>query len=116
MPGVLWPKFEDQKIAVRLAFTGSINDDILDIEALSMKLLTYLSAKYPAALVSRYKIQISDDDSGLDLINKIAIKRGMLLSGGEINLERAAITIIDEFRSGKLGKITLELPEDFSNG
>ena len=78
--------------------------------------ITYLSAKYPAALVSRYKIQISDDDSGLDLINKIAIKRGMLLSGGEINLERAAITIIDEFRSGKLGKITLELPEDFSNG
>lgn len=112
MPGVLWPKFEDQDIAVRLAFTGAISDDILDIETLAMKLLTYLAENYPKSVTDRYKIELSDGDSGLDLLEKVGKKRGMMISGGEINTERAAITVLDEFRSGKLGRITLEAPQD----
>lgn len=110
MPGVLWPKFEDQSAAIRLAFTGAISDDILDIETLAMKLLSYLAENYPNPLKERYKIEISDDDDGLALLEKVGKKRGMMISGGEINTERAAITVLDEFRSGKLGQITLELP------
>lgn len=110
MPGVLWPKFEDQSAAVRLAFTGAISDDILDIETLAMKLLSFLSENYPDSLVQRYKVELSDEDTGLDLLEKVGRKRGMMISGGEINTERAAITVLDEFRSGKLGRITLELP------
>lgn len=111
MPGVLWPKFEDQDIAVRLAFTGAISDDILDIETLAMKLLSYLAVNYPESLKERYKIDLSDDDTGLMLLEKVGKKRGMMISGGEINTERAAITVLDEFRSGKLGRITLEVPK-----
>jgi len=112
MPGVLWPKFEDQSAAVRLAFTGAISDDILDIETLAMKLLVFLSENYPSSLTERYKIEYSDDDTGLVLLEKVGKKRGMMISGGEINTERAAITVLDEFRSGKLGHITLELLEE----
>ena len=112
MPGVLWPKFEDQSAAVRLAFTGAISDDILDIETLAIKLLVFLSENYPSSLTERYKIEYSDDDTGLVLLEKVGKKRGMMISGGEINTERAAITVLDEFRSGKLGHITLELPEE----
>ena len=110
MPGVLWPKFEDQEVAIRLAFTGAISDDILDIETLAMKLLSYLNENYPQALISRYKIEPKEDDTGIILLEKVGKKRGMMISGGEINTERAAITVIDEFRSGKLGRLTLELP------
>lgn len=110
MPGVLWHKFEDQSVAVRLAFTGAISDDILDIETLAMKLLVYLAGNYPDSLKGRYKIEIDENDSGLVLLEKVGRKRGMVISGGEINTERAAITVLDEFRSGKLGQITLELP------
>lgn len=110
MPGVLWPKFEDQSVAVRLAFTGAISDDILDIETLAMKLLSYLAENYPNSLTERYKIELSEEDTGLDLLEKVGKKRGMMISGGEINTERAAITVLDEFRSGKLGRITLEAP------
>ncbi|MBO7395924.1 MAG: ribosome biogenesis GTPase YlqF [Ruminococcus sp.] len=110
MPGVLWPKFEDQSAAVRLAFTGAISDDILDIETLAMKLLSSLAETYPQSLTERYKIELSPEDDGLALLEKVGRKRGMVVSGGEINTERAAITVLDEFRSGKLGRITLELP------
>lgn len=110
MPGVLWPKFEDQSAAVRLAFTGAISDDILDIETLAMKLLSSLAENYPQSLTERYKIELSPEDDGLALLEKVGRKRGMVVSGGEINTERAAITVLDEFRSGKLGRITLELP------
>ena len=110
MPGVLWPKFEDQDVAVRLAFTGAISDDILDIETLAMKLLKFMAENYPQSLKERYKIDIDEEDTGLVLLQKVGKKRGMMISGGEINTERAAITVLDEFRSGKLGRITLELP------
>ncbi|MBR4626355.1 MAG: ribosome biogenesis GTPase YlqF [Ruminococcus sp.] len=112
MPGVLWPKFEDQEAALRLAFTGAISDDILDTEALAMKLLKYLAEEYPQSLSERYKIEFSAEDTGIGLLEKVGKKRGMMLSGGEINTERAAITVIDEFRAGKLGRITLELPDE----
>ena len=108
MPGVLWPKFEDQSAAVRLAFTGAISDDILDIETLAMKLLSFLAESYPQSLIDRYKIELDESDDGLSLLEKVGKKRGMVISGGEINTERAAITVLDEFRSGKLGRITLE--------
>ena len=97
MPGVLWPKFEDQSVAQRLAFTGAINDDIMDLEALEKRYrMTELSA-------------IQTD--GFAMLELLGRKRGMLISGGEVNTERAAITLLDEFRSGKLGRITLEFPE-----
>lgn len=110
MPGVLWPKFEDQSAAIRLAFTGAISDDILDIETLAMKLLSFLAESYPNSLADRYKVTAEEGDDGLTLLEKVGKKRGMVVSGGEINTERAAITVLDEFRSGKLGRITLEMP------
>lgn len=110
MPGVLWPKFEDQSVARKLAFTGAVKDDILDIEALAAFLLENLAQHSPEALVDRYKIET--DGEGFELLERLGRKRGMLVSGGEVNTERAAITLLDEFRSGKLGKITLELPEE----
>ncbi len=110
MPGVLWPKFEDQSVARKLAFTGAVKDDILDIEALAAFLLENLAQHSPQALVDRYKIET--DGEGFELLERLGRKRGMLVSGGEVNTERAAITLLDEFRSGKLGKITLELPEE----
>ncbi len=111
MPGVLWPKFEDQNVALKLAFTGAVSDDILDIETLAMKLLVFLKENYPQSLRERYKIDYTDGESGFDLLEKVGKKRGMMISGGEINTERAAITVIDEFRSAKLGRITLEVSE-----
>lgn len=108
MPGVLWPKFDDQNAARRLAFTGAVKDDILDAEALAALLLEYLYEKYPDAVKERYKIEKVGD--GFALLEEAGRKRGMLVAGGGVNTERAAITVLDEFRSGKLGRITLELP------
>lgn len=116
MPGVLWPKFEDPKVGERLAFTGAVKDDVVDIELLAMRLLGYLREEYPASLEERYKIT-PENCEGLDdydLLQLVGRKRGMLISGGEINTERAAITVLDEFRGGKLGRITLELPPEES--
>ncbi len=111
MPGVLWPKFEDKEVGEKLAFTGAVKDDILDIELLASRLLYFLCENsYKENIVSRYGVEISDSDEGYEILEKIGRKRGMLISGGEVNTERAAITVLDEFRSGKLGKITLEEP------
>lgn len=110
MPGVLWPKFEDQNVARKLAFTGAVKDDILDIEALASLLLENLAVNYPDSLMERYKID--SEGTGFELLEKLGRKRGMLISGGEVNTERASITLLDEFRSGKLGNITLELPAE----
>ena len=115
MPGVLWPKFEDQTVAHKLAFTGAVKDDVIDLETLSMMLLENLSQSYPKALIERYKIDISPDDNGISLLEKVGRKRGMLISGGEVNTERASIMVMDEFRGGKLGKITLETPKSVAS-
>ncbi len=109
MPGVLWPKLDDQDAACRLAFTGAIRDQVLDIEALAMLLLEYLHRNYPQMLRDRYKVEMEETD-GLALLEMVGRKRGMLLSGGVVNTERAAIMVLDEFRAAKLGRISLELP------
>ena len=111
MPGVLWPKFDDQLVARKLAFTGAIRDDILDIETLAMLLLEYLAENYPACLKERYKMD-SEGLDGKELLELLGRKRGMLISGGAVNTERAAIMLLDEFRAGKTGCISLEKPEE----
>lgn len=109
MPGVLWPKFDDEEVALRLAFTGAIRDQVLDIEALAMLLLEYLHEHYPQSLLNRYKLA-TEETEGDKLLELVGRKRGMLLSGGVVNTERAAITVLDDFRGAKLGRITLEAP------
>ena len=102
---------EDKLVGEKLAFTGAVKDDILDIELLASRLLSFLCENsYKDKVISRYNIEISDEDEGYEILEKVGRKRGMLISGGEVNTERAAITVLDEFRSGKLGKITLEEP------
>ena len=111
-PGILWPKFEDVLTARKIAFTGGIKDDILDIEELSCYLLEYLRDNYDARLKERYKI--TDDISdlkGFELLELVGRKRGALVSGGEIDTFKAAGFVLDDFRGAKIGNITLELPE-----
>lgn len=112
-PGVLWPKFDDKIVGERLAFTGAVKDRILDTELLAVRLLDFLRSLKPADFIARFKLEDInlDETDSYDLLNIIGKKRGMLISGGEINTERAAIMLLDEFRSGKLGRITLEMPE-----
>lgn len=111
-PGVLWPKFDDPIVGERLAFTGAVKDDVVDVEGLASRLLEVLRDTYPQAMIARYKLEGIELSGmqGYELLELVGKKRGFLVSGGEINTERAAITVLDEFRSGKLGKITLELP------
>ena len=113
MPGVLWPKFEDKRVGEYLAFTGAVKDNVVDIELLSMRLLELLNGRYHRLLCDRYKL--TDEETAeieaYDLLKLVARKRGMLQPGGEANTERAAIAVLDEFRSGKIGKITLETPQ-----
>ena len=109
-PGVLWPKLDDQDVAVRLAMTGAVRDDILDKEALAARLMTLLHTEYPQALEQRYKIPPELEAEGFAYLELMAKNRGMLLSGGVPNTERAAITLLDEFRGTKLGRISLEKP------
>ena len=109
-PGILWPKFEDPQVGIRLAFTGAIKDDILDIEELACLLLEYLAKYYPEAIVARYKVEPEEGESGYDLLQRLARKRGFLVSGGEVNTERMARVLMDEFRAGTVGRFTLEQP------
>lgn len=113
-PGVLWPKFEDKIVGEHLAFTGAVKDDILDTEQLAGRLLELLGRLYPQELCSRYKLDETDlqKPEGWKILQLIGKKRGMLISGGETDTERASIMILDEFRSAKIGRITLELPEE----
>lgn len=108
-PGVLWPKFEHQNDAQKLAFTGAIKDDVVDIQWLACLLLSFLKKDYPELLKSRFKIETLEDDD-FELLKSIGKKRGMLISGGEIDVERASIMMLDEFRGGRLGRISLEKP------
>lgn len=107
-PGVLWPKFEDPLVGEHLAFTGAVRDEILDIEGLAGRLLELMRELYPNTIQERYKIDLQSGVPGHRILADIGRKRGMLISGGEINTERAAITVLDEYRSGKLGRMTLE--------
>ncbi len=107
-PGVLWPKFEDPEVGQRLAMTGAVKDDVVDIEGLACILLEELKKMYPNAVSNRYEVEVSDEMKGYEILEAVGRKRGMLISGGEINTERAAISVLDEFRAGKLGRITLE--------
>ena len=111
-PGVLWPKFDDKVVGEHLAFTGAVKDQILDIELLAVRLLDFLRKLKPADFIARFKLEELDLDSmdSYDLLQLIAKKRGMLISGGEVNTERAAIMLLDEFRAAKLGRITVEMP------
>ena len=122
-PGVLWPKFEDKLVGERLAFTGAVKDDIMDMEYLACRLLEFLKENYPELIEKRYGIRTDDIEPadeetigcvvGFELLERIGRKRGFLVSGGEINTERAAITVMDEFRNGTLGRLTLEKPKGY---
>ena len=111
-PGILWPKFEDETIGLHLAFTGAVKDEITDVEGLACALLELLRNRYPKAREVRYKLTDVDGLQGWELLEQCARKRGMLVSGGEVNTERMANVLLDEFRGGKLGRFTLEIPED----
>lgn len=112
-PGVLWPKFDDKVVGEHLAFTGAVKDQILDIELLAVRLLDFLKELKPADFLARFKLENEDIDNieSYELLKMIGKKRGMLVSGGEIDTERAAIMLLDEFRSAKLGRITVEMPQ-----
>jgi len=110
-PGILWPKFEDPNVGLMLAYTGAVKEDIIDIEELSCRLIRLLWERYPQALKDRYGIEAEADTPGYELLEKAGRKRGFLISGGEINTERMAKVLLDEYRSGKLGRFTLEEPE-----
>lgn len=113
-PGVLWPKFDDPTVGEKLAFTGAIKDQVIDIELLAVKILELLRDEYKNELVERYKLKKEDisNFTGYELLELIGKKRGMLISRGEIDTARASTMILDEFRAGKLGRITLERVKD----
>ena len=112
-PGVLWPKFDDKTVGEHLAFTGAVKDQILDIELLAVRLLDFIKELKPADFITRFKLENADIENidSYELLKMIGKKRGMLVSGGEIDTERAAIMLLDEFRSAKLGRITVEMPQ-----
>lgn len=112
-PGVLWPKFDDKTVGDHLAFTGAVKDQILDIELLAVRLLDFIKELKPADFITRFKLENEDVENidSYELLKMIGKKRGMLVSGGEIDTERAAIMLLDEFRSAKLGRITVEMPQ-----
>ncbi len=112
-PGILWPKFEDELVGKKLAFTGAIRDEIMDVEELACQLLVFLRDKYPQSLADRYKMTDISDLEPYEMLELLGRKRGFVVSGGEIDTERAAKILLDEFRGAKLGNISLETPADF---
>ena len=111
-PGILWPKFDDEEVGRRLAYTGAVKSDVLDIETLACHLIAMLWKRYPDALRQRYKIDLPEDAQGYELLTEAGRKRGFLLSRGEIDTERMARVLLEEFRSCKIGKFSLETPYD----
>ena len=107
-PGILWPKFEDQEVGKRLAFIGSIKDEILNLEELSLELLDYIRTNYPGLLNTRYGIE--EEGTPVSLLEAVADKRKCLIRGQEIDYAKAAGIVMEEFRNGKIGRITLEFP------
>jgi len=110
-PGILWPKFESEQVGLSLAWTGAINDNILDVELVASRLLERLRELYPSAIEDRYKFTPDPDAPGYELLEAAGRRRGFLVSGGEVNTERMARVLLDEFREGKLGRVTLERPQ-----
>ncbi len=110
-PGILWPKFEDQRVGQHLAYTGAVKDTIMDLETLASGLMALLSERYPEAVAARYKIEVSSSE-GWELLEAAGRRRGFLISGGEVDLERMSRVLLEEYRSGKLGRFTLETPEE----
>ena len=119
-PGILWPKFEDERTGLHLAFTGAVKDDIMDVETLGCHLMAFMGEHYPEALIAGYKLpalpkreeEENDVAYGYRLLQTAAQRRGMRISGGEFDTERMARVLLDEYRGGKLGRFTLEIPED----
>ena len=107
-PGILWPKFEDQRVGLHLAWIGSIRDDILNAEELAAELIAYLAVKYPGAIAQRYGVEELEDS--FQTLAKVARARGCLMKGNEADTNKAAGFVLDDFRSGRLGRITLEIP------
>jgi ribosome biogenesis GTPase A len=110
-PGILWPKFEDPMVGLRLAFTGAVKDDILDLETLAARLIELLWQRYPEAVRERYQIEADAEESGADLLRRIGQRRGYLLRGGLVDADRTARVVLDEYRGAKIGRFTLEQPE-----
>ncbi len=110
-PGVLWPKFEDKSVGDKLAFIGSVKDEILDSETMALRLINVLKNGYSERIAERFKIKDFEDKEDYEILEMIGRKRGMLISGGEIDYERASVMLLDEYRGGKLGRLTLEFPE-----
>ncbi len=110
-PGILWPKFEDPEVGLKLAFTGAVKDDVVDTETLAVHLMELLGKSYPQALENRYKLTVPAEATGYELLELAGRKRGMLISGGEVDTERMGRVLLEEYRSGKLGRFTLEQPE-----
>ena len=111
-PGILWPKFEDPNVGLALAFTGAVKEDVIDLEELACRLMELLHKRYPEALKERYGIELPQGTPGYELLEAAARKRGFLMARGELNTERMAKVLVDEYRSAKLGRFTLEEPED----
>ncbi len=119
-PGILWPKFEDVQVGLHLAYTGAVKSEVLDMETLGCHLMSYLAGTYPQALMTGYKLSAlpereaeeNDISYGYRLLETAGRRRGFLVSGGEVDTERMANILLDEFRSGKLGRFTLEVPEE----
>jgi len=111
-PGILWPKFEDPEVGMMLAYTGAVKENVIDAEELAYRLMELLWKYYPNVVRERYKVDMPEDTPGYVLLEEAGRKRGFLLARGEINTERMAKVLLDEYRSGKLGKFTLELPEE----
>lgn len=113
MPGILWPKFESEDVALKLAFTGAIRDEIMDVEELACILIKFLREKYENNLITRYKLEDIADLTDYEVLMQIAQKRGFLLKKGEFDTLRAANILLDEFRDTRLGNITMETPDEF---
>ena len=111
-PGILWPKFEDPQVGMKLAYTGAVKEDVIDLEELASNLMELLWKYYPQTVRDRYKLDMPEDSPGYALLEEAGRKRGFLMARGEINTERMARVLLEEYRSGKLGRITLESPED----
>ena len=111
-PGILWPKFEDPEVGLKLAYTGAVKDNVVDVETLAVHLIGLLGREYPDALESRYRFTVPDTFEDYELLELAGRKRGMLISGGEVDTERMSRVLLEEYRNGKLGRFTLEKPEE----